>query len=88
MVKINRKTRKIKRTKKFNRKQNKVLIGGRGQLSQEVKLKITYVIFESVKKLLTDYKTENKTIQNLYSQFKNEYKLPSNLYDLIPASIF
>ena len=33
--------------------------------------------------IITEYKTDNKLIRNLYQQFKNEYKLPSNLYELI-----
>ena len=45
--------------------------------------KILQEIFDVNIVIITDYKTENKAIQNLYSQFKNEYKLPSNLYDLI-----
>jgi len=45
--------------------------------------KILQEIFDVNVVIITDYKTENKTIQNLYSQFKNEYKLPSNLYDFI-----
>ena len=89
MVKINRKTRKIKRTKKFNRKQNKVLIGGRGQLSQEVKLKITYVIFESVKKLLTDYKTEiNNIFEDTKSNLNAENKKLTVSFNYIPLLAF
>lgn len=45
--------------------------------------KILQEIFDVNIVIINDYKTENKTIQNLYSQFKNEYKLPSNLYDFI-----
>jgi hypothetical protein len=33
--------------------------------------------------IISDYKTENKTISELYKKFKNEYVLPSNLLELI-----
>ena len=33
--------------------------------------------------IITDYKTENKPICELYKKFKNEYKLPSNLLEII-----
>jgi protein tyrosine phosphatase len=89
MIKINKKTRKIKRTKKFNRKQNKVLIGGRGQLSQDVKLKITYVIFESVKQLLTDYNTEiNNIFKDTKSNLNAENKKLTVSFNYIPLLAF
>jgi hypothetical protein len=33
--------------------------------------------------IITDYKTENKSICNLYNRFKNEYRIPSNLLETI-----
>ena len=33
--------------------------------------------------IISDYKTENKTISELYKKIKNEYRLPSNLLELI-----
>ena len=33
--------------------------------------------------LISDYKTENKPIGDLYKKFKNEYKLPANYIDII-----
>jgi hypothetical protein len=45
--------------------------------------KILQSIFGIDVVIISDYKTENKSICNLYQQFKNEYKLPSNLLELI-----
>lgn len=33
--------------------------------------------------IIPDYKTEDKSIGQLYNQFKKEYKLPSNYFDII-----
>jgi hypothetical protein len=33
--------------------------------------------------IINDYKTDHKSIGNLYNRFKNEYLLPSNLYELV-----
>ena len=33
--------------------------------------------------IISDYKTETKSIGNLYKKFKNEYKLPANYYENI-----
>lgn len=40
-------------------------------------------IFNTDIVILTDYKTDNKTIGNLYNKFKSKYKLPINFYELI-----
>jgi hypothetical protein len=45
--------------------------------------KILQSIFSVDVVIITDYKTENKTICELYRRFKNEYRLPSNLLELI-----
>ena len=45
--------------------------------------KILQSIFEVDIVIITDYKTENKTISELYQKFKNEYKLPFNFLELI-----
>jgi hypothetical protein len=42
-------------------------------------VRILQEIFDVNVVIITDYKTDNKTINHLYSQFKNEYRLPSNL---------
>lgn len=41
--------------------------------------KILQEIFDVNVVIISDYKTDNKPINRLYSQFKNEYMLPSNL---------
>jgi hypothetical protein len=41
--------------------------------------KILQEIFDVNVVIISDYKTDNKPINRLYSQFKNEYRLPSNL---------
>jgi len=40
-------------------------------------------IFDVNVVIISDYKTDNKTINRIYSQFKNEYRLPSNLANTI-----
>jgi hypothetical protein len=45
--------------------------------------KILQEIFGIDVVIISDYKTENKTICELYKKFKNEYRLPSNLLELI-----
>jgi len=40
-------------------------------------------IFKSDIVIIHDYKTEDKSIGQLYTQFKNEYKLPCNYLDII-----
>ena len=45
--------------------------------------KILQEIFDVNVVIITDYKSENKIIKDIYSKFKNEYKLPYNFYDLI-----
>jgi hypothetical protein len=45
--------------------------------------KILQSIFGVDVVIINDYKTENKTICELYRRFKNEYRLPTNLLELI-----
>lgn len=44
---------------------------------------ILSTIFNSDIVLITDYKTENKEIGELYKRFKNEYRLPFNFFEMI-----
>ena len=45
--------------------------------------KILQDIFSVNIVIINDYKTDHKSIGNLYNRFKNEYLLPSNLYELV-----
>ena len=42
-------------------------------------------IFKTDIVLISDYKTENKKIGELYARFKNEYKIPENFFDNIKS---